>query len=282
MTFVPRLSFTKYVSRMDVAFLTDYLERLAGLHPDYQGLVLPGATQPKPADEAAKELLALLDKETDARKMFKGFVCRHRVGTRASCGDFSWDITFERFEISGDAFNGLVGYPLQGEPDFVRAYGNEEALLATQAPQWIEQGICNTVSDLGSLFSLMSDAWGVYLDSKDAYKYDARSNYNNSPFDYWGEYPEDRREQIAEMLDVLRPHVASCHPELFTGDAYGANTEADHRTFVRYADDRLLRHFGEQGLNALLSVVDISLEQWLSAGEPKPANYSIGGILLPS
>lgn len=282
MTFVPRLSFTKYVSRMDLAFLTDYLERLTGLHPNYQGLVLPGATQPKPADEAAKELLALLDKETDARKMFKGFVCRHRVGTRASCGNFSWDITFERFEISGGAFDGLVGYPLQEDPDFVRAYGSEEAFLMSQAPQWIEQGICNEVSDFGGLFSYKSDAWGVYLGFKEHYRYEPQSCYINSLLDFWGEYPEDRREQIAEILDVLRPHVAFCHPELFTGDAYGANTEADHRTFVRYADDRLLRHFGEQGLNALLSVVDVSLEQWLSAGEPKPANYSIGGILLPS
>jgi len=93
--FIPRLSFTKYVSRMDLAFLTDSLERLSSLHPDYQGLVLPGDSRPKPIEEAAGELLAFLEKETDARK---GFICRHSVSTSASCGDFSRDITFASTE----------------------------------------------------------------------------------------------------------------------------------------------------------------------------------------
>lgn len=259
--FIPCLSFTKYVTRMDLAFLTDYLGRLTDLHPNYQGLVLPGDTQPKPVEEAAEELLVLLNKETAAQK---GFVGRHSVSTSASCGNFSWDITFERFIIEGSAF-----------------YGHKKP-LPSREPHWIKQGVCNTIYDSGGLLSPKSDAWGVYLDLKESYKYEPQSHHNNGPLSYWGEYPEDRRTQVAEMLEALQPHVVSCHPELFTGGPFDPDTMTDCRTFVRYADDRLLRHFGEQGLNALLSVVDISLEQWLSAGEPKPANYSIGGILLPS
>lgn len=270
--FIPRLGFTKYVSRMDLAFLTDYLERLVDLHPDYQGLILPGDTQLKSAVEMAGELIALLDRKTVAQKGFEGRVCRHSVRMSASYGDLSWHFIFKRFVI--------VAYLLD---DYEEIDGGEE-FTASQAERWVERAICNSVFVFGNSNFRKSDAWGVYLEDKRTYRYETRSTFSNSPFDYWGEYPKDKRERVTEMLEILRSHVASYHLELFTDNPYpcDSDTITDHRTFVRYADDRLLHHFGERGLNTLLSAVDISLDQWLTAGEPKPAKYSIGGILLPS
>lgn len=90
------------------------------------------------------------------------------------------------------------------------------------------------------------------------------------------------------LLETLRPLVAAFHPGLFTAplldDQFGINerTEAAHLAFVREADAYLIEVLGRREFSALLSPVDLSLDQWLNIAPLKGPVSSPGGILLPA
>jgi len=279
MSFTSLLHIEKFVSRVDVPFLAEYLERLPLLHPTYQGLLLPSSPIPQKGKAATEEVFALMECGASARK---DAVCQHEAEVNAKCDGFEWEFSFERFSIHGSAFRDVIGMRLDLDDDFVSAYGTETAFMSEQAPLWIEQGFCDEVSDSGSLFLGKSTAWAVYLSAKDQHRYPSTVRLYSSLLDHWGEYPEGKRAQVAELLDILRPRILSYHPELFIGNSRSREYQEDRRTFVRYADERLVRDLGEETFGAMLSEFDISLDQWRVAGEPKPANYSVGGIWVPS
>lgn len=275
-----RLSFAKYVRRMDAAFLTDYLSLLE-LLPGYEGLMLRGAqgraraSQPKRGEEAVNEILCRLN---ESHASHKGFVCTHQVRHVEVSSDREWWLTFERFGIFGGAENGMPGAPLPGE----------EAFAASCAEPWIAHGLCDSAASWGTLPRERSNAWAVYVDVKNQHRYEPHSNYANTLLDFWGEYPDDRRERACVLLETLRPLVAAFHPGLFTAplldDQFGINerTEAAHLAFVREADAYLIEVLGRREFSALLSPVDLSLDQWLNIAPLKGPVSSPGGILLPA
>lgn len=173
-----RLSFTKYVSRMDAAFLIEYIGLLPNLHPDCEILTPYNSRRPLPTEEAVAEILGRLN---ESRAPFKGFIRSHWADARAVCGGLDWHLMFERFAVEAGTHYGFPGSPFPGE----------EGFAADCAEPWIASGLCDGAHSLGSLPQGRDNAWTVYLGIKNEHRYEPRSNYDNSLLDFWGEYPDD-------------------------------------------------------------------------------------------